>query len=368
MADRRQTLLARAEFRTDQLQFLRFLAFLNVFIAHAEQWLFFKYPAHHCAAAAVSFFFVLSGLVTGYYAYGKKTELSFKAQGRYMWKKVRKIYPLYALVLIYPFVYSGLAGVTAAGDYAVVCSWLKRLGCNLLFLQSWFPVKMGYNGSWFMSSLMFLYLFNLPFIWLLNKINRNAKRFWLLAGAMFGVWVMLLAYCFLTRSLDLEFWQYIFPPARLGEYLVGMIFGFMLRVWRPRLALSSKTWRKMIFTVLEVAVIFYWFRCLSRLGNYWRNQSERWLLPNLLLLGVFTIGEGWVSALFRWKPLVRLGDASFACYLIHKVLIMQFRACNVIPEDSQAGKMVSFLFCLLFSVSVALLLEGKKRTAKPVPQ
>ena len=48
----------KAGTRADQLQFLRFLAFLNVYICHAESWLFFKYPASHCAAAAVSFFFI----------------------------------------------------------------------------------------------------------------------------------------------------------------------------------------------------------------------------------------------------------------------------------------------------------------------
>lgn len=51
--------------REEQLQFLRFWAFFNVFVCHGEQWLFFKYPTSHCSTAAVSFFFMLSGLVTG---------------------------------------------------------------------------------------------------------------------------------------------------------------------------------------------------------------------------------------------------------------------------------------------------------------
>ena len=43
--------------REDQLQFLRFWAFFNVFVCDGEQWLFFKYPTSHCSTAAVSFFF-----------------------------------------------------------------------------------------------------------------------------------------------------------------------------------------------------------------------------------------------------------------------------------------------------------------------
>lgn len=56
MADNRQLTAAQPDIRTDQLQFLRFFAFFNVFLAHGEQWLFFRYPSHHCATAAVSFF------------------------------------------------------------------------------------------------------------------------------------------------------------------------------------------------------------------------------------------------------------------------------------------------------------------------
>ena len=59
--------------RQEQLQFLRFLAFLNIFITHAEQWLFFPYRSSHCANAAVSFFFMLSGMVAGYSFVRKQT-------------------------------------------------------------------------------------------------------------------------------------------------------------------------------------------------------------------------------------------------------------------------------------------------------
>lgn len=67
--------------REEQLQFLRFWAFFNVFVCHGEQWLFFKYPTSHCSTAAVSFFFMLSGLVTALASFNKDIRLSW-AGGR----------------------------------------------------------------------------------------------------------------------------------------------------------------------------------------------------------------------------------------------------------------------------------------------
>ncbi len=122
--------------RAQQLQFLRFLAFFNVYIAHAEVWLFFAYPSANCSTAAVSFFFILGGLVTGYSAYGKEIRLTIVEYGRSVWKKVKKIYPLYFITMLIPVIYSNVPEELAAGHFdGQVLQLLK----NLLMIQSWFP-------------------------------------------------------------------------------------------------------------------------------------------------------------------------------------------------------------------------------------
>ena len=101
---------------------------------------------------------------------------------------------------------------------------------------------------------------------------------------------------------------------------------------------------------------------LSRAGSPWRSRIFTWLLPNLVLIGVFTCGMGWVSSLFRWKPLVRLGDVSFECFLIHNVFLVQYATL------SQSENAAVFLFCLGMSILLALLIHKFPEKRKKVPQ
>lgn len=130
--------------REDQLQFLRFWAFFNVFVCHGEQWLFFKYPTSHCSTAAVSFFFMLSGLVTALASFNKDIRLSWREEGKYLWRKVKKIYPLYLFTTLYVFLYTNTESLTALFDVQRFPAQLVR---NLLLVQSWSAEgALSYNG------------------------------------------------------------------------------------------------------------------------------------------------------------------------------------------------------------------------------
>lgn len=215
--------------REEQLQFLRFWAFFNVFVCHGEQWLFFKYPTSHCSTAAVSFFFMLSGLVTALASFNKDIRLSWREEGKYLWRKVKKIYPLYLFTTLYLFLYTNTESLTALFDVQRFPGQLVR---NLLLVQSWSAEgAFSYNGvGWFLSTLTFLSVFSLPVMFLLNKINRRPKGWLLLSGALAGTLFLTAVYCYLTKNLDMDYWQYIFPPARMGEYLGGMLLGVGLHL------------------------------------------------------------------------------------------------------------------------------------------
>lgn len=130
--------------REEQLQFLRFWAFFNVFVCHGEQWLFFKYPTSHCSTAAVSFFFMLSGLVTALASFNKDIRLSWREEGKYLWRKVKKIYPLYLFTTLYLFLYTNTESLTALFDVQRFPGQLVR---NLLLVQSWSAEgALSYNG------------------------------------------------------------------------------------------------------------------------------------------------------------------------------------------------------------------------------
>lgn len=345
--------------REEQLQFLRFLAFLNIFIAHAERWKFFPYSASHCANAAVSFFFMLSGMVTAFSLAGRDVTLSADAEIRFLWKKVKKVYPLYLVTTLLTVIFSDIPLRLIACDYAAVRPLLIQLGKNLLLLQSWFPENAhSFNSvGWFLSALMFLYACSLPAAWLLNRLAGGKRWYLTLPAAFVGVSFLVVAYCYLTQK-DMSYWHYQFPPARLGEYLMGMIIGYLVVTLKPRKP-EGTVWR-WLFTAAEVFVIVFWYLCLSRPGNYWRNHNVSWLAPNTLLLTVFAVGGGWVSELFRRRPLTYLGDISFECYLVHQIIITRLAVNTMELPPSDVGNVFCFLFSLLLSVLVAWLLHRKK--------
>lgn len=352
--------------REEQLQFLRFLAFLNIFIAHAERWKFFPYPASHCANAAVSFFFMLSGMVTAFSLAGKDITLSAGAEIRFLHKKLKKFYPLYLVTTLLTVIYSAIPQQMIVCDYPGVGASLLQLGKNLLLLQSWFPENAhSFNSvGWFLSTLMFLYACSLPAAWLLNKPAKGKHRCLALSAGFVAVTFLIVVYCYLTQE-NMSYWHYQFPPARLGEYLMGMIMGYLAVAIKPNKP-GGSVWR-WIYTAAEIFAIVFWCFCLKRPGNYWRNHNVSWLIPNTVLLTVFAVGGGWVSELFRCRPLVYLGDISFECYLVHQIIITRLAMYTMELPPSEEGNVFCFLFSLLLSVVVAWFLHkgnaaaGKRR-------
>ncbi len=352
---------AEAPARAQQLQFLRFLAFLNIFISHGEVWNFFGYPATSSAAFAVSFFFSLSGLVTGYSAYGRRTDLSVSVVGKHMWKKIKKVYPLYVLTMTIPLLHSTLPELIAVRDMEAVAGEVELLVRNLLLVQSWF--QEGYfhlNGvGWFLSTLLFLNLFDLPGLFFLKKTEDSKYRNWLLPGMLAGVCLLAVLYCGLTRHLRLSYWHYIFPPARLGEYMAGMILGYGIRGFWPKIQMVCK--KNWFFTGWEAACLILWACYLYFWGSYWTHHSVHWLLPNLLLLAAFTMGRGEISRLFRWKPLVWLGDISFECFLVHQLFVVRYDIVHSVSSVTSLDQMLAFFYCLGMTIlASAVLHKGTK--------
>ncbi len=356
--------IANGKGREEQLQFLRFLAFLNVFVTHAEQWLFFPYRATFSALASVSFFFMLSGLVAGYSLAGKTVVPSFGNIAGFLWKKIRKVYPLYFLTTMFAVMFSEIPLLVTQCDFAGLRPLLLQLGRNLLLIQSWFPgTAHSFNTvGWFLSVLVFHYAMTLPLAWMLNKLNSGKFRNLLFAGLFMGISVGIVFYCYTIRGDRMSFWHNQFPPARLGEYCLGMIMGFVARREKKRLP-QGKFWR-IVFTVLEIAVLLFWYYSLSRPGNYWRHKTVSWLIPNVLVLAVYLAGQGWLSSLFRRKELVYLGDISFECYLLHQLILMRFAINLSGAEPSVPGNVFVFLFSLLFSILMAGYIHGKRMHEK----
>lgn len=255
--------------------------------------------AHHywgfdAGYAGVGFFFVLSGYVLAI-NYPTVERASF------WWKRFARIYPMHALAYLLALPLGGLIGGLP----------------SIVLLQSWVPlrpVNFGGNGpSWSISNEAFFYAF-FPF---LVSVRGKAVTFGalilvtaaLLWGLVFPSWTMtdggavsLLGRTFETPLTHFVF--YVFPPTRLFEFVLGMYLAKLSG--RAGAGLEAAA---LAVAVASVALLPFWPPAF---------QAAIFFIPaSALLIYVFSRSEGPIARLLSNKPLVILGDASFALYMIH---------------------------------------------------
>lgn len=348
--------------RADQLQFLRFCAFLVVFWGHSSYWASGNRNIL-LGLEALSFFFIISGFVTGYSAYGKDIHLSFGNVVTDFWKRLLKLYPLYFFTTVFSIVLEPwFSENLALLNYGFIIPRLIQLLKNLLLLQSWPGGNLlAYNGvGWFLSTLIFLQLFNVPIASMLNKINKNENNRFIYLGFLFlGAIILIIVYCFAMEKAGktLNYWCYSFPPARLGEYFCGAILGYVIRI-----ILCEKPdikFNRLLLTFLEIAAFIIWTYVVTFNLKEWYAYIIAWLIPNFFGLAVFGLGKGMLSQVFKKKILVMLGNISFECYLLHQIIIRLFVNLNDIAHISVIGDVWAQAFCFFCTLLLAYLLHGR---------
>ena len=204
------------------LQFLRFLAFLLVFLFHSAHFDFLYNPGGGGAASAVSFFILLSGFLAGYACITQNISCNFRESLQYVLKKVKKFYPLYIITTAITLLYSGLKTYILIGDWSAAGALLIQLLKNIFLIQSWFPD--GYfsfnSPSWFLSTMMLLYLCKTPFAYGIHKLALKKYGGYILTGLFFFLGTLFFLYCHAIghSNYNPEFYLYIFPPARVLEF------------------------------------------------------------------------------------------------------------------------------------------------------
>ena len=370
ITDRPNTTTAPA--RAYQLQFLRFLAFFMIFTWHAFLHELSWFPAVNGAANAVVFFFILSGFASGYSSYDKNVDFSVKASLEYLWKKLKKFYPLYIVMMLLSCLYQGIPEMIIYGDIGGLKYMAKLFMRFALMLQSWFPdVYFMFNGvGWFLSTIMFLYLFNVPLRALMCRIrDRKNSRLIYAAIAVVSLAIMIV-YCWLMRGTNTEFTEYVFPPSRLGEYISGMALGYLIADMSRSVGVGKdmtegEPVRKISigFTIAEILAIVAWVAWLYVPVPDWQYRMVRWLIPNAIIIVIFAFGRGLLSQIFRNKGLVWLGDISFECFMIHAVVIGIFVKVRDLLSDRMMlpGFVFTttgiFFICLAITLPVAALVH-----------
>lgn len=171
-------------------------------------------------------------------------------------------------------------------------------------------------------------------------------------------------YGFFISQKDMAYWDYIFPPARLGEYFGGFFLGCIVRLLMgggqkhkngccDRAAILDK----IFFTFLELFGLVFWIIQMytpTDTLNFW---IAHWLLPNYLLIGIFMFGKGYVSKLFSMQLFKKLGNISYECFLIHQPIIIIYSMTSGVYAISNKGNIFSLLYCLILTVLIAIFIK-----------
>ncbi|GIJ27307.1 acyltransferase [Micromonospora qiuiae] len=293
--------------RLPSLTGLRWIAALLVFGFHAGTMRIVAEPDHQAVMgkvftlglSGVQFFFILSGFVLVWSA------RPGDSRWRFWRRRFAKIYPnhvlMWALAMLAAFWFADPINPVAALE-------------NLFLLQAWDP-RPGYfysvnNVSWSLSCEMFFYLC-LP---LALPLVRRARP-WLLWAVVIAVPLLILA-LWPAQTLVPEQYRWwfaqVFPLVRSLEFWMGVAAAeLMLRGrWRgPRLPVAS-----LIFVATWV-VASQWIR------------AELWaaILSAAYVVLIAAAADADVRGSrspLRSRPMLWLGEVSFAFYLVHVFVIM----------------------------------------------
>ncbi|MBF6049176.1 acyltransferase family protein [Streptomyces sp. NRRL B-1677] len=351
--------------RLPTLTALRFVAAFLVFVYHIHYLGVFSntsvqesydFITNSAGGIGVSFFFVLSGFVLTWGARPDDTMAGF-------WRRrFFKIFPSHAVVWLVIVAMLVASGTTTKAGPAVA---------NLFLVNAWVPhmdnLVFAVNGvTWSLSAEIAFYLL-FPFLILgIKNIRANQLWYWAVGVAALALSVPLLSKTFLPGTpmfpgYDQFSWPqmwfaYQFPLVRCLEFIVGILFA--------RIVLSGR-WVRIgpgpaALGVVAVYVASLW------LPQLWAFAAPYSFPLGLLLSAAAASDCAGRGTLLARRPLVRLGEISFAFFLIHLNVLNSAQAAfrgqwmgyGVFDRTSWSTPVaVLFLLgCLTVSIALAWLL------------
>src|SRR6202035_2689448 len=113
---------------------------------------------------------------------------------------------------------------------------------------------------------------------------------------------------------------YILPPARLVDFVVGMLLGIAFLRRDPEAAWPLRATSVEILAIAATALLIYASALFPLSLRFAAGIMPAWAL----LISVFAWRRGAISRLLEHPVLVRLGEVSYAFYLVHLAVIALF--------------------------------------------
>lgn len=257
----------------------------------------------------VGFFFVLSGFILAWSAPARDTVRAF-------WRRrFFRIVPAYLVAWVLAIALLGWSASTTGQKVL-----------TFFMLQSWVPdLPTNYSvdpPSWSLSTEAFFYLCFPLILVLAKRVAPGRLKYWI-GGIMAAVLALpLLMYAVIpvgsavvpnrpTDSANYEWFAYIFPPARLLDFALGVLVAR---------AVISGRWRGV--GMVPAGILFVGAYVLSFWTPLQYGLSVNCVIPAALLVAAGARADiERRFTLFRSRPAVWLGEVSYAFYLVQFIVL-----------------------------------------------
>jgi len=337
---------------------VRFLAALSVALYHLSDRVAATsgIPTLHFyknAGDPVELFFILSGFILTY-THPEVNGAERPAIRQFYFSRFAKIYPIYLLgwIVFAPLIYSNLVALHGhgAGTYVRLAFYGFM---SLTLLQAWTTntANAWNTPGWSLSAEAVFYA-AFPFLFTYLKNRRLAALSALIGVCWAGSVIPTLALSFLPLSLKNEFWPRelvnFLPILRIGEFIAGICLA--------RLFLSSTKEKSLRFDLGALGALFAAITVIIVANHL---SAKVLLFPAfILLLYCLACAKGPLSGLLGSKPMVLLGEASFAFYILH---VPMFRyAKMVFPNIATSPAQFAAFLAGLAAVSIVCFLTIEK--------
>lgn len=310
--------------RIKSIQALRALAFLGIFFLHADfviSW----------SDLGVSIFYVLSGFLMTRTYENQEMDLSVRGRLRFSVNKIKKLYPLHIITMIFAIILSAVLLVAHGDGIKAYIGLLGNTVLHVFLLQSWVPqlsVNVSLNGvAWYLSATLFLY-FMFPHI--VSYIRKKRDKF-LIIICLAILCIQILSCIpwiyFADESGFVYIWfMYCFPVFRLGDFFIGCCLG---RIYRKNTFGGKGV--VLQYTIMEIAatavtvLVFWWLgqnHHDSIILTAFHNWTTLYIPLAVIWVYLFTENKGIITILLSGRLLVGLGNISGPIFLIHYVVIL----------------------------------------------
>ena len=309
--------------RLDGLTSLRFVAAAMVVLVHSSTLFDLTLgptPAY-ALNTAVSFFLVLSGFLLTY----NNSQLEGRTARRRFWlARFARVWPLYAAVLCFCFI------ARPEGLFLPQIKPVLATVQSVFLLQAWVPISGYMSGvnppTWTLSIEAFFYLL-FPLLIVLVR-----RRPWLvLVGAVVvsvaGPWIVQATTPLAARDFHEVNWYVVghfFPTSRLAEFVLGMVAAHWWSSRRRRvLAAPADASIAELMVVAALAFALFGVAQMPAQADLVGSGVADWLTQvaiaplYALLIIVVAGGKGHLARALNRPLLIRLGEMSFAIYLLH---------------------------------------------------